>query len=42
VDEWDGRGRLQSVPKAILIELTLLQENAELQTIRQWVTVGAS
>jgi general secretion pathway protein J len=42
VDEWDGRGRLQSVPKAILIELTLLQENTELQTIRQWVTVGAS
>ena len=42
VDEWNGRGRLQSVPKAILIELTLLQENAELQTIRQWVTVGAS
>jgi general secretion pathway protein J len=42
VDEWDGRGRLKSVPKALLIELTLLQENAELQTIRQWVTVGAS
>jgi len=42
VDEWDGRGRLTSVPKALLIELTLLQENAELQTIRQWVTVGAS
>ena len=42
VDEWDGRGRLASVPKALLIELTLLQENAELQTIRQWVTVGAS
>ena len=42
VDEWDGRGRLTSVPKALLIELTLLQENAKLQTIRQWVTVGAS
>ena len=42
VDEWDGRGRLTSVPKALLIELMLLQENAELQTIRQWVTVGAS
>jgi len=24
-----------------LLELTLLQENEELQTIRQWVTVGA-
>jgi general secretion pathway protein J len=42
VDEWDGRGRLTSVPKALLIELTLLQENSELQTIRQWVIVGAS
>ena len=41
VDEWDGRTRLQSLPKALLIELTLLQENAELQTIRQWVAVGA-
>lgn len=42
VDEWDGRGRGQTVPKALLIELTLLSENAEIQTIRQWVTVGAS
>lgn len=42
VDEWDGRGRATFTPKAILIELTLQQENAELQTIRQWVTVGAS
>jgi len=41
VDEWDGRGR-PGTPKALLIELTLLQENAELQTIRQWVAVGAS
>lgn len=41
LDEWDGRGRL-GTPKALLIELTLLQENAELQTIRQWVAVGAS
>ncbi len=40
LDEWDGRGRSGS-PKAILIELTVLQEKAELQTIRQWVTVGA-
>jgi general secretion pathway protein J len=41
VDEWDGRGRSET-PKALLIELTLLQENAELQTVRQWVAVGAS
>jgi general secretion pathway protein J len=41
LDEWDGRGR-SATPKAILIELTLLQENEELQTIRQWVAVGAS
>ena len=41
LDEWDGRGRPGS-PKAILIELTLLQEKAELQTVRQWVAVGAS
>lgn len=41
LDEWDGRGR-SGAPKAVLIELTLLKENAELQTIRQWVSVGAS
>ena len=41
VDEWDGRVR-HGTPKALLIELTLLQENAELRTVRQWVTVGAS
>jgi general secretion pathway protein J len=41
VDEWDGRGRT-GTPKALLIELTLSQANAELQTVRQWVTVGAS
>ena len=40
LDEWDGRTR--GNPKALLIELTLLQENAELQTLRQWVAVGAS
>ena len=40
LDEWDGRARPGS-PKAILIELTLLQEKAELLTVRQWVTVGA-
>ena len=41
LDEWDGRGR-PGTPKALLIELTVLQENAELQTVRQWVSVGAS
>ena len=40
LDEWTGRGT--ESPKAILLELTLLQENAELQTVRQWVSVGAS
>lgn len=41
VDEWDSRGR-SGTPKVLLIELTVLQENAEVQTIRQWVAVGAS
>jgi general secretion pathway protein J len=40
VDEWTGRGT--ESPKAILLELTLLQDKAELQTVRQWVSVGAS
>lgn len=40
-DEWDSRGR-PGIPKAILIELTLLQGKAEPLTVRQWVTVGAS
>jgi general secretion pathway protein J len=40
LDEWNGRG--QDSPKAILIELTLLQEKTELQTVRQWVALGAS
>lgn len=41
LDEWDGRAR-PGTPKALLLELTLLQENAQLQTVRQWVAVGAS
>ncbi|OGW47623.1 MAG: hypothetical protein A2V62_03515 [Nitrospirae bacterium RBG_19FT_COMBO_58_9] len=41
LDDWDGRGR-PGTPRAMLIELTLLQENQELKTIRQWVAVGAS
>jgi general secretion pathway protein J len=41
LDEWDGRARPGS-PKAILIELTLLQDKMELETVRQWVAVGAS
>jgi general secretion pathway protein J len=40
LDEWSGRGT--ESPKAILLELTLLQEKEELQTVRQWVSVGAS
>jgi general secretion pathway protein J len=40
LDEWNGRG--QDSPKAVLIELTVLLEKAELQTVRQWVTLGAS
>ena len=40
LDEWSGSVR--GAPKAILLELTLLQEKAELQTVRQWVSVGAS
>jgi len=41
LDEWDGRVRPRS-PKVILIELTLLQDKMELQTVRQWVALGAS
>jgi general secretion pathway protein J len=41
LDEWDGRGR-PGFPKVVLLELTLLQEKAELLTVRQWVAVGAS
>jgi len=37
VDEWNGA--VQGTPKALLLELTLLQENEELQTIRQKVTI---
>jgi general secretion pathway protein J len=40
LDEWTGRGT--ESPRAILLELTLLQDKAELQTVRQWVSVGAS
>jgi len=39
LDEWNGRG--QDSPKAVLIELTVLLEKAELHTVRQWVTLGA-
>jgi general secretion pathway protein J len=38
-NEWDGRAR-QSPPSAVLIELTLTQDNAEPQTFRQWIPVG--
>jgi len=39
-DEWDGRAR-NSTPSAVLIELTLIQDDAETRTYRQWVPVGA-
>jgi len=38
VDEWNDTSR---GPKVLLLEVTILRENEELQTIRQWVTVGA-
>jgi general secretion pathway protein J len=41
LDEWDSRGK-PGIPKAVLLELTLIQENAEPLTVRQWVSVGAS
>jgi general secretion pathway protein J len=41
IDEWDGRARSKP-PGALLIELTLQQDNAEPQTFRHWVTIGAS
>jgi general secretion pathway protein J len=41
LDEWDSRGK-PGTPKAILIELTLLQAKEEPVTVRQWVAVGAS
>lgn len=39
-DEWDGRAR-SSTPSAVLIELTVIQGEAETRTYRQWVPVGA-
>lgn len=41
LDEWDSRGK-PGAPKAILLELTLLQGKEEPVTVRQWVTIGAS
>jgi general secretion pathway protein J len=41
IDEWDGRARSKP-PGALLIELTLQQDNADPQTFRHWVTIGAS
>jgi general secretion pathway protein J len=38
-NEWDGRAR-HSPPSAVLIELTLIQDNAETQTFRQWIPMG--
>lgn len=38
-DEWDGR-TTNAPPTAVLIELTLTQDNEEDRTFRQWVSVG--
>jgi general secretion pathway protein J len=38
-DEWDGRART-TPPTAVLIELTLAQDDEEVRTYRQWVSVG--
>ncbi|HEY6084718.1 MAG TPA: type II secretion system protein [Nitrospira sp.] len=38
-DEWDGRVR-PGTPSAVLIELMLGQDDADLRTIRQWVSIG--
>jgi general secretion pathway protein J len=39
LDEWDGRAKT-APPAAVLIELTLTQENDEVRTFRQWVPIG--
>jgi general secretion pathway protein J len=41
LNEWDSRGK-PGTPKAILLELTLLQGKEEPVTVRQWVSIGAS
>ena len=42
LDEWDGRIRNYS-PRAILIELTLIQDTEEeVRTFRQWVPIGVT
>lgn len=38
-DDWDGRAR-NAAPSAVLIELTLIQDETEPRTFRQWVPVG--
>jgi general secretion pathway protein J len=38
-DEWDGRAR-NTPPTAVLIELTLTQDDEEVRTYREWVSVG--
>jgi general secretion pathway protein J len=41
LDEWDSRGK-PGAPKAVLLELTLLQGKEEPVTVRQWVAIGTS
>lgn len=38
-DQWDGRAR-SSPPAAVLIELTISQNDSDSATIRQWVPIG--
>lgn len=38
-DEWDGQAR-KTPPRALLIELSLLQGEEEPRTVRQWVLIG--
>jgi len=40
VDEWDGRVR-KSLPRAVMIELTLTNSRQERRTYTQWATVPA-
>lgn len=40
LDEWDGRARQNRTPSALLLELTMILENRELRTFREWISVG--
>lgn len=40
VDDWAAAG--SKLPRALLVEVTFLEPDAESTTVREWVTVGAS